>query len=358
MENGETTEKLLVHQKISNGISAVRILGMFWIVSVNFFQIIFTNFYNQSYPYTIEKSRNFIDLIKNQEIFDKIFLPFAYSGWAGVIIFIIISGFSLWFSTLKRKKFNLGEYLVGRLNGIYLPYFIAIVITILGNYFIRQRSPQLYDFSALILGASKLVPSAYVYNGPLWFMTGIILCYLFFPIFPFIYKKFRLWGISILTFLSFSLLFFWPSSYFFAIRSSESSPVSSALYPLLPFWSFFCLGILLSHLIFKYLSGHLKKINLRALNKLIFSLSAIIGFFLLYKIIYFNPSQNLEIAWQTNPYLAGLAGFLFFFSIGYLLPTQLYKPLRWLSRGTLGVFLYHYLIHPIIVPYIKPPFFT
>jgi len=347
-----------LYKKISNSISFTRIMTMFWIVSVNYFQIIFGNFYSQGYQYAVEKSKNFVEIINSSQFIDKIFLPFFYSGWSGVVIFVMISGFSLWFSILISKKFKIGEYVQGRFTGIYLPYFVAIVITVIVNYLFIKILPQPFDISVLLLGASRFVPAANAYNGPFWFITLILLCYLFFPIIPIIYNKFHLKGILFLTIISSGPLFYLWDIFHTTTAKGVTTPIPSSLYPLFPFWAFLCIGVLLCHLILKFTRMNFKKINQRYIKLLLPWFFIIVGIVLLFKILYLDPSLNPEIPWQISPWFASMAGILVFFSAGYLLPIKFYNILRWLSRGTFSVFLYHYLLHPFLSPYIRPDILT
>jgi peptidoglycan/LPS O-acetylase OafA/YrhL len=348
------TKESQAYKRISNGISLTRIIAMFWIVSVNYFQLVFKNFYNQEYPDAVAKTQNFIEVMKNSHFIDKIFLPFFYSGWSGVVIFVIISGFSLWLSILVSKKFKIGEYIIERFNGIYVPYFVAVIISIFVNYYFLKGTPQPYVLPALLLGAAKFVPAAQWVNSPLWFISLILVCYLFFPIIPIIYNKFRLIGILVITIISSIVMFYlWDVFHTTTVRG-VTNPILSSLYPLFPFWAFLCIGVLLCHLIYKSIMIQLRKTIQEYVKILLPLFFVIVGTIFLFKILYLDPSKNSEIPWQINPWLAGMAGTLVFLSAGYLLPVRFYRILRWLSRGTFTVFLYHYVASPLVVKHISP----
>lgn len=306
-------------ERISNAISVSKIVAMFWIVAVNYYSWLFTGLYGVEYQYALS---NFIQVMnKNEFILDKITYVSAYAGWAGVVMFAILSGCSLWLSKIKNG-FNLTEYIPKRIMSVYLPYLIAVgisfVIFTVYNYFFHSFPIFIESsLSSLIIGAGKFAPNSSVINTPIWFISLIILLYICYPIIPFIYKEFKLIGIAILTGICFVLYFFFGK-------------YLNVLYPLLPFFQWFCLGIIIIQLIYnrnvKYFCIGLIPICLTALVYLLF----------------LEPQTRSE--WRINDaYLVGFIACVCFMAIGYLLPIKWNRILLWLSRGTFAVFLYHYL---------------
>jgi len=333
------------YYKISNGISIARIISMLWIFSVNYFgtSYIFKAFYGVEYEYAIKTSENFINLMNtNQWFIDKVFFVFSYAGWAGVVSFVFLTGFSLWFSILLSGKFRVSDYVIKRFNSIYVPYLFAAIIVFLVGVFITGIRPKEYELAVLIMGASRFVVNVYNYNAPLWFISMILLLYLFFPIIPIIYNKFRFVGVLIFTLISYFLCWI-----IFILYPHIKSP----LYPLIPFWAFLCTGVAMFHIIYKCLKKDLVKyLNIACL------VTVVIGIGCLYKFIYLLPLSDLQTPWAIRYrflFASGLLGVLTFFSLGYLLPVKLHKFLRWLSRGTFAVFLYHYLLRSLFIQNIK-----
>lgn len=343
--------------KISNGVSIARIISMFWIFSVNYFPFIFKAFYGVEYQYAIETSRNYINVMETSPwIIDKIIFVASYAGWSGVVIFAIMSGFSLWLSILTSGTFRVGDYVVKRFNSIYVSYFIAVIIAFIAGSFIRNIELESFSLVAMTMGAARFVGSAYEYNPPMWFITLMLLCYLFFPIIPIIYNRFRILGVTaaVACFCGVYLFFrlsFGPS-YYLTVKGPE--------YPLMPFWVFLCFGLLASHFIFKHrgMQIRIRNISLRVTDALCAFAIPVSGY-LFYWFIYLEPQKNLATSWNIfDPYWLGVVAAVALFAIGYYLPASWHKPLRWLSRGTLAVFLYHYIILPFLIPYMKPPLFT
>jgi peptidoglycan/LPS O-acetylase OafA/YrhL len=325
--------------KISNGISVARILSMFWIICVNYFSnaIIFNSFFHTDYHQTIANSESFINTMSsNSWLADRIMFCFSYAGWSGVVIFAILSGFSLWYSNLQSKTFTISNYIQKRFTRIYVPYLISIPFAFAIGLFTQDTGLVPNSLAGMITGAVKFIGNAYTYNPPMWFITLALLLYLFYPIIPILYSKFKIWHVVVMI----AILY---------LFNEFASSLSSTLYPLLPFWIYFCIGILLIHFIYKYrdYTFNTKRYKLNFITLL--SIIAIpITLYAMYQFIYIQP-QNTSYDWHIlNPYWLGLIGMIFFFSIGYLLPTKWNNVLKWLSRGTFAVFLSHYIILPLI----------
>ena len=331
--------------RISNGISIARIIAMLWIFSVNYFLNNFRNYYGVEPRYATEKAANFINLMNSHPWFiDRFYFIFSYAGWSGVITFVFLSGFSLWFSILKSGRFNVGDYGLKRFLGIYPAYFVSIIIAGIVVIIRRSLIPQKYDLAILLMGAVGFVDHVRAFNSPVWFITTIFLIYLFFPIIPILYKRFRFIGILVFTLVCSFFMYNGPTNY---MRFKES------LYPLVPFWVFMCIGVLISHIVYKYLSKNKKLMNPLCI------LTILTGIYFLFRFIYLEPASNLQSAWEVkHRYVAGVIIALVCFSMGYLLPLRFYRVLRWFSRGTFAVFLYHYIFFPFLVPCIKPSYFS
>jgi len=341
-ENDMQAKGLLLRElRISNGISFARIFSMFWIFMVNYFSTgIFRNYYKVEYQYAIEKGENFLKVMNTSPSFlDKSFFALSYAGWSGVIAFFFLSGFSLWFSILKRKTFNIVGYAVRRFKSIYPTYLMSVVITVAVVIMRKTIIIKSKDVAALIVGAAKFVSNAQDFNSPFWFITAISMCYLFFPLLPMIYSRFKFTGL--LAFVVVNYIFF------------RVPVLSDTLYPLIPFFVYVCIGVLACHIIFRYLAKN------EAIMKLFCIFAIIVGYFVIYRYVYGEPVQKcMQTTWAlSHPYEAGVVFAAVFFAAGYLLPAVFNKGLIWLSRGTLAVFLYHYLLYPDLVPILQPRFF-
>lgn len=326
---------------------------MFWVFATNYLPWIFPAYYGADYSYATEKAENFVNLMeKSPWLVDKVALWFSSAEWPGVTIFAFFTGFSLWFSILNSGVFKVGDYVVKRFNGVYVPYLVSAVVAFLVGAFLRDIEVESFDLAALVMGAAAFVPSAARYNPSMWFISMVFLCYTFFPIIPIIYSKLRFAGLAILALAGLGFFAYYGASYFMF----EKGP----LYPLMPFWIFLCFGVVACHLVYVYrhLNLRIKGLNLGVVDMLCLP-AIILGMYFMYRYLYLEPASDLEAIWfARNSFPAAMAGALVFFAIGYLLPVKLHRLLRWLSRGTLGVFLYHYIFLPFLVPYIGPSLFT
>ncbi|MGS0526301.1 acyltransferase family protein [Zobellia nedashkovskayae] len=119
-----------------------------------------------------------------------------------VLLFFIISGFSIGLSTLKRPlkdKNSVNGYFYRRFKRILPIYWIAILLSFLVG--ISLNILNLEDFSIrnllgnlLFLQTSKVIPESsiipYGLNGPLWSLSYEMFFYLLFPLVYFINKKY------------------------------------------------------------------------------------------------------------------------------------------------------------------------
>jgi len=333
------------HQlRLSNAISAARILCMLWIFSDNYFPFVFSGFYDSPYGLAISRSGNFLDAVAPVSYPDRLYTFFSYSGWSGVVGFIFLSGFSLWFSLRKSGVFEIRDYFVKRITSVYIPYLAAATVSLLFSVLYRKMPPQMYDAVALVFGMARLVPSAYNCNPPLWFITIIGFLYLFFPLVPMVYSRFRTRGLVVFTLL--------VSAFTLA-----TIPLYNQLGHLHRFIPVFCCGILLAELLHSranFTIGGLPGVKTASW------FIAPVALCLLAKYIYFDFAANTQAAWGagSHQYLAGFSGVAAFLAIGYLLPLKPHALLRWLSRGTMGVYMYHYVVLYAIVRYISAEYLT
>jgi len=311
--------------RISNAISVAKIVAMGLIVSVNYFSWLFNGMYGVEYQYALS---NFIEVMnKNEFILDKIAFVSAYVGWSGVVMFVILSGCSLWLSRIK-KGFNLISFIKDRITGFYFPYLLAVAISFIGFTVVNTIRPtysiESGSLLALIMCGADYNINAQLYNTPLWFASVIVALYFIYPFIVFLHEKYGAKGILVVI-----LLLFLPVIFI------GNFPVVTS--PLLRFLVLFCCGILAVNMLIKY---DLKIISIVCTS---ISIPLIVYF------AYIQPQQ--EPVWVVNnTFAVGILATVVFLAIGYYLPVKWNKVLRWLSRGTFTVFLYHYLLIHIISP--------
>jgi peptidoglycan/LPS O-acetylase OafA/YrhL len=149
----------------------------------------------------IFKDGGFLGFIKN--LFGFLF---AY-GFTSVNLFLVLSGFVLTLSLLKRQeqgiKVRWFSYLLKRFKRILVPFYISVLVGIgflyLRNYLFTSLS------AAPIFGLFDLLKTLFVpllffdiqflqkFNGDYWFIPLILQLYLVFPLLFAAMKKFGVW---------------------------------------------------------------------------------------------------------------------------------------------------------------------
>ena len=137
------------------------------------------------------------------------YLFVSLGGGFGVDIFLILSGFGLMFSGLKRedreKKESISSFYKRRLIRILPTYFVIAIIF----YVIKFNNIGEFFYNVFFLN--------FIIDGKrdFWYIFAILLCYLIFPLYRFLVKKidFRAtFIISTLTVIAINLLLFYLAS--------------------------------------------------------------------------------------------------------------------------------------------------
>ncbi|MDL2243392.1 acyltransferase [Bacteroidales bacterium OttesenSCG-928-J19] len=110
-------------------------------------------------------------------------------GYGGVDIFLFLSGFGLYYS-LSKNDFNLREYYRSRFTRILPEFWVVLLLFFISNMDFSPRS-----FYNLICKATTLGYWVRGYGIPftLWYISSIIG---FYAVYPFFFKKFKEYGIS------------------------------------------------------------------------------------------------------------------------------------------------------------------
>ena len=140
-------------------------------------------------------------------------------GHVGIVIFLFVSGFSLALSNTdidSRKKIK--EFYMKRILRIYPAYYLALFFSIIIQPNIIQKTFTLADYvkTGLAFQALGARTEADIYgkiNGPLWFLTPLILLYIMFPLLSYVIKRHA--HMSIVTIFAINQ----ASLYFFSIQT-------------------------------------------------------------------------------------------------------------------------------------------
>lgn len=107
--------------------------------------------------------------------------PMSVAMGVGVDLFLLLSGFGLAVSALK-KKLPINKFYIRRFSRLYLPLWIMMAIFIPLDIFILHRQ---YDTNSILqigLGWIKQADLYNNFNSPLWFLTMIVFYYILFPL--------------------------------------------------------------------------------------------------------------------------------------------------------------------------------
>ncbi|MEX2231868.1 MAG: acyltransferase [Cyclobacteriaceae bacterium] len=114
---------------------------------------------------------------------------FIFFGGTGVHLFLLMSGFGLYLSYLKRPL-PYGAYLKKRISKIYIPYILVVIISATLSLFV-----PLYENSWYALGGHVFLYKMFnesimgSYGFPLWFISTILQLYIVFYGLAFIAKR-------------------------------------------------------------------------------------------------------------------------------------------------------------------------
>ena len=230
------------------------------------------------------------------------FPNFIKSGFIGVDIFFVISGFlisSIIFGNLEHRSFNYSEFYVRRIKRIF-PALIAVLLTslcfgwyvLLANEF-QQLGKHVAAGTAFISNFALWNESGYFDNAAetkpllhLWSLAIEEQFYIFWPVLLGIVWK-RRWNFLVIT-TAIALI-----SFAINIYSSFDNPVATFYSPLSRFWELMIGGVL------AYLTIHKKNYVNKHPN-----IQSLLGFMLLAIGFYFIVSRNTYPSyWALLPVL-------------------------------------------------------
>jgi peptidoglycan/LPS O-acetylase OafA/YrhL len=140
--------------------------------------------------------------IGNFLVSDHRFLaPLSGISQVGVDLFLVLSGYGLSVSMLKRPQSKRAFYY--RLVKLFIPFWLILTVLLVADALILDRD---YGGGTIILGYLGVFLTSVLsqdINAPFWFITWITGCYLLFPL---IFSKARLWLSALIMLVIGSLL--------------------------------------------------------------------------------------------------------------------------------------------------------
>jgi len=115
--------------------------------------------------------------------------PLSIMAGVGVNLFLFLSGFGLTASQL-RKNLSIGQFYQKRLLKLFQPFWLALAIFLLLDFFILKVSYSWEFIGQALVGIFKHADLYQDLNSPLWYFTFILGYYLLFPL---VFSKKRPW---------------------------------------------------------------------------------------------------------------------------------------------------------------------
>jgi peptidoglycan/LPS O-acetylase OafA/YrhL len=316
------------------------------------------------------KDGGVVGFIKN--IFSFLFVY----GFSSVNLFLILSGFVLTYSMLKRsaehsakasvkspsevkngtlKKFW-GQFFGRRLNRVLVPFYISVIIGV-GFLFLRNvlfpafASQPIYNWIDVL----KLIFVPFVFfdftllqkfNGDYWFVPLILQLYVIFPLLFIILKKIGPWKFIIGAFLLTASYRFIATYYLDTVPMGVIYPSSNSYYLFsffLPRLMEFCFGMFIAFYYFRR-QDFIDRLTCGfcLIGGAILALS---GFAL----------SSYRFGWVFSDMTAGCGLFIFFLGLGKLLMKNeiVKKTLTFIGGASYEIFLlHHYFLNYLMVPLI------
>lgn len=134
----------------------------------------------------------------------------SYFGHFGVQLFLLVSGFGLAFSMLRRER-SWGVFMLERLKKLYPLLIVGVLVCFLGCILMNGRmfvKEEWREIGYKLLFIQTLLPeSGTSFNGPWWFFCLIFQLYLLFPLLFRCIRKWRWKAFGVLLVISYGLFF-------------------------------------------------------------------------------------------------------------------------------------------------------
>lgn len=131
----------------------------------------------------------------------KIFAPFYDCGDSIVELFFMLSGIGMligYRDNIMAEKISFAEYMARRIKKLYPTMLSALIATTFFQYFFLRRVGTTfiygnYDIFHFILNfigiQTGILVSDFSFNGPAWFISIILVCYIIFYVVSYLTRK-------------------------------------------------------------------------------------------------------------------------------------------------------------------------
>lgn len=139
----------------------------------------------------------------------RFLFPLSIAAGVGVNLFLFLSGYGL-STSARRHPLTIWQFYKKRLAKLFIPMWLVLLVFLLLDYFILQRTYSLSYIALAFVGWFRTADLSTDINSPLWYFSLILFYYLLFPL---VFSKKYYWA---------SALFIYLSSYFL-LQGHETS---------------------------------------------------------------------------------------------------------------------------------------
>lgn len=247
------------------------------------------------------------------------------------LFLFIISGYALMYN--HEDELTTKEYYIRRFKGLFIPFYIAYTIMFLAYFAVNNvaagSTSPLYTFVFTIIGVDAMVQEM---SGGLgfyligeWFMSCIVFCYIFFPLFAKAVKKFKYVLLVVLALWSgFMLFVFNPFG-----MQVEHNPLFVLLY--------FYVGMLLYELVGQKQISKNIRIICTVISVAIFVYLLLAGYTAIFSVVLNQPFEIVCVIWS-------LAMFLAIRDVKIDSEKRIYRVITYISGISWNIILVHHMI--------------
>ena len=172
----------------------------------------------------------FLSHLGAPEVFPESLRIFFASGYNGVTVFFVLSGFLLTWNYVDRllplRVGSLWTFFVARFARIYPVYLFALLIVILPVILAGGGDPLMLTHALTLQPWSQHFGRAMAYNGPAWSIGVEVFLYACFPLIIFILAKIRHSKLALLALGAAVLLAAFALAYWFSATGRNDLPLA------------------------------------------------------------------------------------------------------------------------------------
>ncbi len=247
------------------------------------------------------------------------------------LFLFIISGYALMYN--HENEIPVKDYYLRRFKGLFIPFYIAYTMMFLAYFAVNNvaagSTSPLYFFVFTILGVDAMVQEM---TGGLgfyligeWFMSCIVICYVVFPLFAKLIKRFKYLVLAILIAWSAFLLF---GCNIFPIQV-EHNPLFVLLY--------FYVGMLLYDLVGRKQISQNIRIICTVISVVIFVFLLLAGYTAIFSVVLNQPFEIICAIWS-------IAMFIAIRDVDINPEKKFYRVITYISGISWNIILVHHMI--------------